>query len=361
LYSRDIHTFLVQIIYLFDSRWLSTNLYMWHAFMIIVFLISLFFICWTRLITKQEFGDKEQLRKIGEQTRRILKIKNSIFPHKLFLKGMFNTSNPILEKELREQYGRYYLRIVRSFIFGFVFSVILYFASIPGRSIFLSILDISGYMPLLIILVIPFLTGNYAANCFRYEKDQDTLNLLRATTLPQKKLILGKLHAGFRLFQWKFWAFYGWFFILFFWAYWTCGNEIKNIEHFKRYQKSLWLVFFSIPISYVFAQFILAFGCWISLTSKKTITAYVILFGVIFSQLIGTYIPLILFEGNLSNDIIDKAFYSMISPFFLLQTYFYSSFWSEWLIFFIIHVTVYLTLSWNFMKGSVTKLLELNE
>jgi ABC-type transport system involved in multi-copper enzyme maturation permease subunit len=236
-----------------------------------------------------------------------------------------NWINPIFSKEMRILCGRRYRKIIRAMIISFALSLIIPFGFYIGRWRFDEFIE--GWkivVPWISMILTPLIIIPYAVNCFCYEKDKETWNLLSSTTMKPWSILNGKYLAGFTYYQ------------VVFWIYYTVSittiiisiliSRVLNVHENFHISILMWAIYLC-QISLVF---LLSFGGWVSLRSRKTLTAY----AGIFMSMIVVYLilPIVLklcyqnkiSVGDYSNNNFDNyitVLCSISSPFFLLAEY----------------------------------------
>lgn len=345
--------------------WLRNHPFLTHGVMIIGLIGLLFIVTLWRLYTKQEYSDTEQFKGYFRSLAHKLRGTPSA-PH--FVKEfnlMPDGRNPVACKELHSLRGRYRWRMLLSMGFWLGVSYCFYFPlTLSGQAPHLLIINWAEAMPFAAVLLTPLFIIPYAANCFRHEKDRGTWDLLATTTLTPWRIVWGKMAAGWRMFHWKFWAFYGVFTFITL-NYFLFSPHLFIAFDFRRIQTLLATVVFAIPLGYVSAGFYLGAGVLASSLMRKTLSAYALMFFLAIGVLFLFPIALLLFFGMeqwslLSSNSLEYKIITSISPFFLLSWYTefvhqhspqLSKWWyffrsSDWFVYFLYHCLGFLLLAW---------------
>gem|GEM_PF-3545856 len=346
-----------------SPAWLINHFYLTHGVMIAGLIALLFLITYWRLYTKQEYSDAEQFkgyfRSLAQRLRRYVTIASRVKDFNLMKDGR----NPIAFRELHALRGRYRLRMLFSMAFWLGVSFCFYLPWSPSsRPPHFQIVDWADTMPFAAILLTPLFIIPYAANCFRHEKDRGTWDLLATTTLTPWRIVWGKMAAGWRMFHWKFWAFYGVFLFLSL-AYFHNSPPMYIAFDFQRIQTLLATIIFAIPLGYVSAGFYLAAGILVSSLMRKTLSAYALMFFLAIGILFLFPMAILFSSHQLALPPPNSPSYQIItsiSPVLLLSRYAefvhqpslqLSKWWytfrtSDWMGYFLYHCAGFLLLTW---------------
>ena len=224
-------------------------------------------------------------------------------------------SNPIHWKEMREFYGYSSFRFTLSILSLFLFGLILLTLHLDTRIHFS--LRWRPVLPFIAILLTPCFVLSYGANTLRGERDRDTWDLLRTTTLKPWQIVWGKMKAGFHIFGWRFFAFYGLSLLV---GIFTTLNGISYQNIGRGGDSSLFhfeFVLGSFLICLVSCCFYLSLSLWFSSWLRQTTRVYIFSFATVFFILFG-FVLLFRFTNSA---IAVKYFPSLFSPLFLCLNY----------------------------------------
>ncbi len=278
-----------------------------HIVMVLALIGILLYLCFKKLY---QYSDRQPNQGFWTRFSRHTPAARSKGPLKDWFLPRFipYEANPVYIKDRREHYNRRKLIISTCILF------------VVGLFFFLSALEINRdrddqlHFMLIWTVFLPLTVVPYAANSIRSEFDRNTFDILATTTLTVRRIIAGKLKAGFRLFQWRLWA----FFLIPFLVFLLSGGELIN-----------WygdLLFGSIIVVYVTAYFFLSLGIYCSSLKRKTTTAYALTFGIalllyfclpVFSEIIIEFMR----SGRSTAREMFYPLCGMLSPFFLIANY----------------------------------------
>lgn len=205
--------------------------------------------------------------------------------------------NPVMIKDLRMMLLKRwsYIQFVLLFIAAFICSVN---SGVPflNRNAFNRFDNEVFWLIFMPLLVLP-----YASNAFRFEKDQNTFDLLLTTKLSARQIAMGKLWAGLKLFIYRYLVFWGviFGFVLFFYSlssinplnYSGRANPYFVTPEYQDFMMEFIFIVSVYPI--VCAAFLLIFGMYCSAVMKNTNTAYAVTFFSTFMMYFG--VPLAAF------------------------------------------------------------------
>ncbi len=186
---------------------------------------------------------------------------------------------PVFWKEWRKMYRDRTLRFLKAHI-GYLLCSFFFCIQLAVEP------DYIGILAFLHFLFVPLITMPYAANCFRYEWDQKTWELLSTTTIHPIRIWAGKFFVGFFLFNIRYWLIY---FLPLLIALNTLA--IQRVSSSTNY----WLIGI-VFLAYCMAILFLCMGSAISVYSKSSVNAYVIAFSLVILYYSG--IPLFYFIGD---------------------------------------------------------------
>ncbi|MEW6235574.1 MAG: ABC transporter permease [Candidatus Omnitrophota bacterium] len=222
---------------------------------------------------------------------------------------LFSDKNPIIHKELRPLRRSVFKRI-RTTLFYF-------FLGLCWIEIGIELKLKNAWCSSLFLwtLLVPFLSIPYAAYGIRGEKDKNTWDLLRTTTLSSTKILQGKTRSGWFLFHWKFWSAAALLYLI-----GLCSLIFENSHSpSNMVLATYWIV--SIIVSYVSAALYSAFALYCSAAMRKTISAYAVSFFLAIGLVIGPYLLLIFYAIMMGNDRDIVVISAYISPLFLIGTH----------------------------------------
>jgi len=288
------------------SEYARSHPYQVHIFMVLALIGVLLFLCFRKLNRQSDWQPNQGFW--ARFTRRTPSQRSKVPVKDWFLPRFIPYgANPVYIKDRREHYNRKRL---------FISTCVLFVA---GLFFFLSSIEISNNVimrqlrfMLVWIVFLPLTIVPYAANSIRGEFDRNTFDILATTTLTPHRIIAGKFKAGFRLFQWRLWA----FFLIPFLAFILNGGLDRHGD----------FLFGSVVVFYVTAYFFLSLGIYCSSLKRKTTTAYALTFGIALLLYFGLpIISEIIIELIRSGRTAARAMFyplcGMFSPFFLVVNY----------------------------------------
>jgi len=222
---------------------------------------------------------------------------------------LFNEKNPIIYKELRPLCRSVFKRIRITLFYFFIGLCWM------GMGIELIPKELRRLSQILWTLLVPFLSVPFAAYCIRDEKDRNTWDLLRTTTLSPLKILRGKMRAGWFLFHWKFWSAASLLYLNSLCSLFIEANSSPSPIVLAYY----WIV--SIIVSYVSASLYSTFALYCSAWMRKTISAYAASFLFASCLVIGPYFLIIFYVILMRDERAIVVFSAYISPLCLLGTH----------------------------------------
>jgi ABC-type transport system involved in multi-copper enzyme maturation permease subunit len=309
-----------------DIQMNLSDFYLLHIFIALFTFLLLYLLCMGLLAHRTRGKTRTALNyKVFEFSRPSVQWKREFRTKNL----LPDFTNPILFKEKVDQYVRHYIWNRATFLFLFLFTfglLVLKWSNSFGGS--------DELLYYLLVLITPFFIVPYAVNTFCEEKDRDTWDLLRSTTITAYEILWGKWLAGFQLFLQRYGIVFG---IIFFHYiilhYITPDTPYQHQPSYPTVDFLLALNLYTCLILCSCGVFYLCLAHVFSYYSANTTSAYVKTILVILMQIGGFPIILYLLSGRgmIFTPATAKGLASLVSPLSLIASFIqYEILSSDW-------------------------------
>lgn len=257
----------------FLDPWCISHPFLAHGIMVCLMTILLVFWAFWGLYRQKRRDERRLIAMIRTRIRRRERARRHLEPFDE--KEMFSGSrNPVAEKDLREAHGPFKYRLIWTVLLLFAAGLCLmgiHYDDTHRRFYFALVWR--EWIPFTVVWIYPLFLIPYAAGSIRGEFDLNTWDLLRTTTLSNWRIVTGKIKAGYILFQWRFWAFYGLAFVL---GFWTTGYYYWYPENCPGYlnPRAVEFVAGSCILILVSAFFYTTLAVYLSSRMRTTVRAY---------------------------------------------------------------------------------------